>query len=182
MRQIRKQKTPPERGFYQGLRLVAAEHTVLRQRKKYTRSKTNAQFRHGFWRFWVWVAFRFLSKKYCSCIQYLSILRVFAVSEGAAVLPAQWSPGWNGWCRQCLNPWSEHTVLRQSRCWQQAAERYASIVLLFTKRRRVWASWIWWYLSSNSLLQYCNCLMLSWNSFGNSGSSRTWEGRETAPL
>ena len=31
----------------------------------------------------------------------------------------------------------EHTVLRQSRCWQQAAERYASIVLLLTKRRRV---------------------------------------------
>ena len=107
--------------------------------KKYTRSKTNAQFRHGFWRFWVWIAFQILSTKYCSYVQYLSILRVFAVSEGAAVLPAQRSPGWNGWCRQCLNPWSEHTVLRQSRCWQQAAERYASIVLLLTKRRRVWA-------------------------------------------
>ena len=26
-----------------------------------------------------------MSIKYCSCIQYLSILRVFAVSEGAAV-------------------------------------------------------------------------------------------------
>ena len=71
--------------FIRVLRLVAAEHTVLRQRKKYTRSKTNAQFRHGFWRFWVWIAFLILSKKYCSCIQYLSILRVFAVSEGAAV-------------------------------------------------------------------------------------------------
>lgn len=90
--------------FIRVLRLVAAEHTVLRQRKKYTRSKTNAQFRHGFWRFWVWITFMILSKKYCSCIQYLSILRVFAVSEGAAVLPAQRSPGWNGWCRQCLNP------------------------------------------------------------------------------
>ena len=135
----RKQKTPPERGFFRVLRLVAAEHTVLRQRTKYMRSKTNAQFRHGFWRFWVWNGFRILSTKYCSCIQYLPILRMFAVSEGAAVLPAQRSPGWNGWCRQCLNPWSEHTVLRQSRCWQQAAERYASIVLLFTKRRRVWA-------------------------------------------
>lgn len=31
--------------FFQGLRLVTAEHTVLRQREKYTRSKTNAQFR-----------------------------------------------------------------------------------------------------------------------------------------
>ena len=30
--------------FFQGLRLVTAEHTVLRQRKKYTRSGTNAQF------------------------------------------------------------------------------------------------------------------------------------------
>ncbi|HGO6087516.1 TPA: hypothetical protein ACK3QK_003659, partial [Enterobacter cloacae] len=44
----RKQKTPPERGFFRVLRLVAAEHTVLRQRTKYMRSKTNAQFRHGF--------------------------------------------------------------------------------------------------------------------------------------
>jgi len=34
--------------FIRVLRLVAAEHTVLRQRKKYTRSQTNAQFRHGF--------------------------------------------------------------------------------------------------------------------------------------
>ncbi len=34
--------------FIRVLRLVAAEHTVLRQREKYTRSKTNAQFRHGF--------------------------------------------------------------------------------------------------------------------------------------
>ncbi|RAZ71209.1 hypothetical protein DP202_02915 [Enterobacter cloacae] len=34
--------------FIRVLRLVAAEHTVLRQRKKYTRSRTNAQFRHGF--------------------------------------------------------------------------------------------------------------------------------------
>ncbi len=28
-------------------------------------------------------------------------------------------------------------MLRQSRCWQQAAERYASIVLLFTKETRM---------------------------------------------
>ncbi|EPJ3204196.1 hypothetical protein JGC44_13360 [Salmonella enterica subsp. enterica serovar Derby] len=42
---VEKQKTPPGRGFFQGLRLVTAEHTVLRQRKKYTRSGTNAQFK-----------------------------------------------------------------------------------------------------------------------------------------
>jgi len=30
--------------FFRVLRLVSAEHTVLRQRKKYTRSQTNAQF------------------------------------------------------------------------------------------------------------------------------------------
>ncbi|HAU4282851.1 TPA: hypothetical protein JDY45_08195 [Citrobacter freundii] len=45
---VQKQKTPPERGFFSVVRLVAAEHTVLCQRKKYTRSTKNTQFRHEF--------------------------------------------------------------------------------------------------------------------------------------
>ena len=34
--------------FFSAVRLVAAEHTVLCQRKKYTRSAKNTQFRHEF--------------------------------------------------------------------------------------------------------------------------------------
>jgi hypothetical protein len=44
----RKQKTPPERGFYQYGYGGSRKHTVLRQRQKYTRSLQFAQFKVGF--------------------------------------------------------------------------------------------------------------------------------------
>ncbi len=177
-----KQKTPPKRGFYQGFAVGCHRtHCVTSTRKVYAIEDERAIPARI-------LTFLSMDRLPNFVHKILFIHTVFIYTEGVRSerggrsLPAQRSPGWNGWCRQCLNPWSEHTVLRQSRCWPQAAERYASIVLLLTKRRRVWASWIWSYLSSNSLLLYCNCLMLSWNTFGDSGSSRTWEGRATAPL
>lgn len=69
----------PERGFFSVMRLVAAKHTVLCQQKKYTRSAKNTQFRHGFWRFWVWIRSSVLSTNNCSFIQCLSIISQYAM-------------------------------------------------------------------------------------------------------
>ena len=87
---------------------------------------------------------------------------------GAASLPGALSPGWNGWCRQRLNPAWAHCVMSTS-----------TTFLLEIPRAQQLASP---FLSSNSLLQHCNCLMLFWNTWSNSDSSRTKGERETAPL
>lgn len=92
--QTRKQKTPPKRGFYQGFAVgcrrthcVTSTQKSIRDRRRTRNSGTDFDvFEYG-------SPFDFCPKKHCSCIQYLSILRMFAVSEGAAVLPAQRSPG-----------------------------------------------------------------------------------------
>ncbi|MBZ7446357.1 hypothetical protein FMJ32_02045 [Klebsiella michiganensis] len=49
LRRDKKQKTPPRRGFLFGVFTVGSrKHTVLRQRKKYTRSGKKAQFSRRF--------------------------------------------------------------------------------------------------------------------------------------
>ena len=111
---------------------------------------------------------------------------------GAASLPGALSPGWNGWCRQRLNPAWAHCVMSTSTTFllkipraQQLATgsgKVRQLAVLLNHRRRVWAWWISPFLSSNSLLQHCNCLMLFWNTWSNSDSSRTKGERVTAPL
>ena len=111
---------------------------------------------------------------------------------GAASLPGALSPGWNGWCRQRLNPAWAHCVMSTSTTFlleipraQQLATgsgKVRQLAVLLNHRRRVWTWWISPFLSSNSLLQHCNCLMLFWNTWSNSDSSRTKGERETAPL
>ncbi len=74
-------KTPPGRGFFQLLlRLVAAKHTVLRQQGNYTMKCAHPQLARG-----AAVAFNqygpalpFLSRKYCSFIQCLSIMMLLS--------------------------------------------------------------------------------------------------------
>lgn len=91
--QTRKQKTPPKRGFYQVFAVGRRRtHCVTSTQKVYAIEEERA-IPARILTFLSMDRLPNLSIKYCSCIQYLSILRVFAVSEGAAVLPAQRSPG-----------------------------------------------------------------------------------------
>nr|EGT4361117.1 hypothetical protein [Cronobacter dublinensis] len=77
----RNKKTPPGARFFQLLlRLVAAKHTVLRQRCNYTTKCAHPQLARGaavvFSQYGP--ALHFLSRKYCSFIQYLSIMMLLS--------------------------------------------------------------------------------------------------------
>lgn len=100
---------------------------------------------------------------------------------GAASLPGALSPGWNGWCRQRLNP-RVSTLCYVNKGAGNRQRRGTSAPCSLYQKESVWASWISLFLSSNSLLQHCNCLMLFWNTWSNSDSSRTKGERVTAPL
>jgi len=60
--------------------------------------------------------------------------------SGAALLPAQKSPGWNGWCRQRLNPRRAHCVTSTNtpNYWvrhRQVAPEYDGYTLAGNRRR-----------------------------------------------
>ena len=135
----RKQKTPPERGFsgfcgwlpQNTLCYVNARSICDRRRTRNSGTDFDV-FEYG-------MGFEFCPQNtvhaysiylYWGCSQWARGPQFYRRNEVLAE---------TGGAVSALTLWSEHTVLRQSRCWQQAAERYASIVLLFTKRRRVWA-------------------------------------------
>ena len=84
--QRQKTKNPAGARFLSAWLQVVAASTLYYVNAKSIRDRCNSRnLRSKFLCHRVWMAGANLSKKYCSYIQYLSILRVFAVSEGAAV-------------------------------------------------------------------------------------------------